>query len=185
VDLADNEIGRLDIAFENGDGLLTARLDMVLAVNVAFIPAWSYRLQSVERWQGDRLVGFSSVADDDGRPHTLDGEAVGDGFRLVATRDGAPNGTEMAPADTAPPSYWRRDVLDRPVLFNPQTGQLRPQQVLASRRETIRAAGRPIPAQAFQVTLRGVGWVWYDERDRWLAAVTDREGVPLKQTLIG
>lgn len=185
VSAGGGEVGRLEIAFEAEGDRLTARTTVEIAVSLAFLTAWSYHHDSVETWQGDRLVAFSSTTDDDGRPHTLQGTAAEDGFRLASTRDGAPYLSETAPAGTAPASYWRRDVLDRPVLFDPQSGSLHPQRILGSRRETIEAAGRPIPAIAYNVEARHVGWVWYEETGRWLAARLTHGDIPISHTLIG
>ena len=185
VTLAGNDIGRLAIAFEPDGDRLVARLAVDISVDIAFINAWSYRLRAVETWAGDRLVAYSSTADDDGRPHTLEGVAVEDGFRLASTRDGQPYLSELAPPDAATPAYWRRDTLARTTLFDPQDGSLHGQTVLGHRREVVEAAGRSIRAQAYNVEARNEGWVWYEDTGRWLAAAFRYGGFTIRQTLIG
>ncbi len=185
VSAGDAAIGQLTLDFEPSGDRLVARLSVDIRVEIAFINAWSYHHRSVETWQGDRLVAFSSTTDDDGRPHTLEGEAVADGFRLAATRDGEPYLADLVPADVATPAYWRRDTVERSVLFDPQDGSLHPQTVLGHRRETIEAAGRRIRAHAFNVEARELGWVWYEDTGRWLAAAFQHGALTIRQTLIG
>ena len=178
---ADNsEIGSLVVSFEPTGGELRVRTQVAIAFSVAFVTVFRYEHEALETWRDGRLIAFTSETDDDGKPHRVDAFATEGGFQI-----NGPEGTYQAPADVMSASYWNRDILNRTLLFDPQDGELHPQTIHGSGRETIRAGGRPIQAIRYDITAKQRGFVWYEDSGRWLASAFERGGVSVEQRLAG
>lgn len=174
------DVGSLAYTFERTGGELHVHTAVAITVDIAFVTVWRYAHQAMETWRDGRLVAFVSDTDDDGKPHHVDGTATADGFRIVG-----PEGTYMAPADVMAASYWNREILTRTMLFDPQDGELTPQTIHGSARETIRAGGRPIQAMRYDLTAKETGSVWYEDSGRWIASAFERRGTLVEQRLAG
>ena len=180
VSADDSEIGSLVFNFEPSGAELRVRTQVSISFSVAFVTVFRYEHEALETWRDGRLIAFTSETDDDGKPHRVDAFATEDGFQI-----NGPDGTYHAPADVMSASYWNRDILTRTMLFDPQDGELHPQTIHGSGRETIRAGGRPIRAIRYDITAKQRGFVWYEDSGRWLASAFVRSGVSVEQRLAG
>lgn len=92
-------------------------VDIALDVSFAFIRLYTYRHQSTEIWQGDRLVSLDSRTDDNGTAMRATVQATPDGLRGTGSA-----GPVRLPADAVPTSYWTPSLVSGRPLFDSQDG---------------------------------------------------------------
>lgn len=95
------------------------KVDIALDVSFAFIRLYTYRHQSTEVWQGDRLVSLNSWTDDNGTAMRAAIQATPDGLRGTGSR-----GAVQLPADAVPSSYWSPVLVSGRPLFDSQDGHV-------------------------------------------------------------
>jgi Family of unknown function (DUF6134) len=146
------------------DGTVNIRSNASFDVRFLGIPAYRYRHQAVESWQGDCLTNIDATTDDNGRSLRVTGLQREGRFVLAQ------------PAVTAIPgclsayAYWNRDLLLRQsALLNPQTGRLDPLRVESLGRETLEMRGKPVPADRYRLhAAQNTIDLWYTLRGDWL-----------------
>jgi hypothetical protein len=129
-----------------------------LVVRVLGIPAYRYRHQAEERWQGDCLRELRANTDDDGSR------------QQVEQRHDAECVMSFA--------YWNPRLVAQQRLINPQTGRAEPVRIERLPDAAIDVAGRPMPAQGWrlQTPTQRIS-VWYAaEGGRWIALDAEVKG---------
>jgi hypothetical protein len=90
-----------------------------MAVKLAFVTVYRYTHRATETWIGERLVSLEASTDDNGTRTRVLATAGESGLAVSGS-----GGSYIAPADTAPSSYWNRDKLNRSALLDTQSGKL-------------------------------------------------------------
>lgn len=93
------------------------KVDIALDVSFAFIRLYTYRHQSTEVWQGNRLISLDSRTDDNGTAMQAQIQATPDGLRGTGSA-----GAIRLPADAVPSSYWTPALVSGRPLFDSQDG---------------------------------------------------------------
>jgi hypothetical protein len=94
-------------------------IEIDLEVRLAFLTLYRYTHRARETWTGGRLVALEASTDDNGTRTSVAARAGADGLAV----DGS-SGSYVAPADTYPTSYWKRDKVYRMQLIDTQSGKL-------------------------------------------------------------
>jgi hypothetical protein len=115
--------------------------------------------ESIERWQGNRLISFHGVSDKgDGRAE-VKGEARGDSFVITS-----PHGTVTAPASVHPANPWSANFLGSNTIMHPDTGRVEKVRVSGGEQTTVKIDGASIPARKYDVDGKPRYSVWRDAR---------------------
>jgi hypothetical protein len=125
---------------------------------------YSERAQRTEEWQGNRLVSYQSVTDENGRPLVVRGVARGGDFVITS-----PNGTVTAPANVRPANPWSAVFLGSNTMMRPDTGALEHVRVTALGPATVTLNGRSIPTQSYEV-----------DGDQKYVVYLDGRGIPVE-----
>ena len=157
------EIGRHKILFRHGDDVetplvMTVETEIRITVKLFFITLYSYRLDSIETWRGDRLVALESTTDDDGDFYAVRAVAEGDGLRV----DGAAE-SWTAPATIVPTSLWRREMAQGSLLLGVEQGEAIAVSIVEAGRETVTARGAEVSATKLVVSGELERELWYDD----------------------
>lgn len=160
-----SRIGEHVIASEaTGQGLEVA-IDTDINVRVLGLSMYRYRHSSREQWQeheeSPRLTRLSSRTDDNGKPLTVQGEAVEGAFRIEGSE-----GSVTAPGEIVPASYWTSLVLQRDQLLSTTRGTLFPIAVEPRGSETLESAGEQVGTERFFIAGDPAVHLWFDERRR-------------------
>lgn len=107
---------------------------------------YSEQAQRTEQWQGNRLISYRSVTDENGRPLVVKGVARGGGFVISS-----PNGTVTAPANVRPANPWSAVFLGSNTMMRPDTGALEHVRVTTRGPANVTLNGRTIPTQSYEV----------------------------------
>jgi hypothetical protein len=129
-----------------------------LVVRVLGIPAYRYRHQAAERWQGDCLRELRADTDDDGSRQQVEQRYDTDCVMSFA--------------------YWNPRLVTQQRLINPQTGRAEPVRIERLADAPIDVAGQPVPAQGWrlQTQTQRIS-VWYAaEGGRWIALDAEVKG---------
>ena len=112
-------IGRHVVSIRKDGANTEVTIEIDLEVRFAFLTLYRYTHRSRESWAGERLQALEASTDDNGTRTTVAARAESDGIVV----DGSA-GRYVAPADTYPTSYWRRDKVRRTQLLDTQSGKL-------------------------------------------------------------
>jgi hypothetical protein len=156
-------IGRQVLTFSCSGDRLVVDTTVDVAVQVLLVTLYRQEAHYREVWQGDRLVGFESHTDDNGRILEVSARAVGE--RIVI--DG-PNGHSEAPLMAVPDHPWNHDVVGRTLLFDPVDGTVRRVEVADAGKAPLQVDGRQIMAQKYLVSGDLKLELWYDENGAWV-----------------
>jgi hypothetical protein len=94
-------------------------IEIDLAVRVGFLTLYRYSHRARETWQDARLVALDARTDDNGTRTHVVARATDDGLAVEG-----PGGAFVAPADTTPTSYWRREQVAATSRLDSQSGRL-------------------------------------------------------------
>jgi Family of unknown function (DUF6134) len=156
-------IGRQVLTFACRGDRLVVDTSVSVAVRVLFVTLYRHEAHYREVWQGDRLVGFESHTDDNGRALEVSARAVGG--RVII--DG-PKGRSEAPSTVVPDHPWNRDLIDRTLLFDPIDGTVRQVAVVDAGEAPIQVEGRRIMAHRYRVSGDLELESWYDGTGAWV-----------------
>jgi hypothetical protein len=196
VFLDDREIGYHDFrASTAGDGQ-HLESEAQFDVKILFVNAFKYRHQSRETWVGGCLNEIEAATRTNGERKRVEGEDIGEQFRLRAVnltrkeaqRDAVPD--DAASAETFQSdcvstfAYWDRSFLNKDRLLNPETGELVPVEIRRLGTETITVAGVQTPVERYRIdTPDGEIEVCYTrtgDRWEWVALESPIEGRMLR-----
>lgn len=153
------EIGSHKVSFRHDDELLIVETEIRITVKLLFITLYSYRLDAVEIWRGDRLISLQSATDDDGDFYTV--RAAVDGDRLVID---AGSESWNAPKTIIPSSLWHRRMAQGSLLMGVEQGEAMAVTFQEIGRETITAGGVDVAATKVVVSGELERSLWYDDQ---------------------
>ncbi len=158
-----SQIGTHAMTFSRDGELLTVQIAVDVLVKFGPIPLVRYTHRNQEIWQRDRLVGFESRTDRNGKP--LHVKARWDGPGLAVEGTGTPR--YIAPANALATTHWNSSMLRGPMIGT-QDGQLVHPVVSAQPEERIRlASGEQIAARHYRLSGDLDFDIWYDTSDTW------------------
>jgi hypothetical protein len=156
-------IGRQVLTFSCSGDRLVVDTTVDVAVQVLLVTLYRQEAHYREIWEGDRLVGFESHTDDNGRILEVSARAMGD--RMII--DG-PSGHTEAPLMAVPDHPWNHDVVGRTLLFDPVDGTFRRVEVADAGKAPLEVDGREVMARKYLVSGDLKLELWYDENGAWL-----------------
>jgi hypothetical protein len=157
------DIGRQVLTFTCDGDRLVVDTTVDVRVRMLFVTLYRHEAHYREVWQGDRLVGFESHTDDNGRMLEVRARAAGEHVII----DG-PKGHGEAPSTVVPDHPWNHDVIDRTLLFDPIDGTVRQVEVIDAGEAPIQVDGRRIMARKYIVSGDLDLQVWYDGSGAWV-----------------
>ena len=154
------EIGTYSNTIEPGAGSsTTVQTKAHFVVKMLGITLHREDAERTERWQGNRLISFSSVTSKGGEPTVVRGEARGNSFVI-----NSPQGTVTAPATVHPANPWSVNFLTSNTMMRPDSGRLERVRVSGGEETVVTIGGRPTRTRKYDVTGDGRYVVWIDGR---------------------
>jgi hypothetical protein len=145
--------------------LSRARFD----VEVLIFTAYRYRHESRELWRDGCLERIQASTDDNGTDFAVDGRRVGGA--LAVEINGQP---ERLPACVSTFAYWDRDLLERPRLLNPQTGELVKARLEPEGKDRRVYRGREVQADRYRLKADELDiTLWYTSNGDWIGLESD------------
>lgn len=167
-----SRIGGKTLTVARGGDVLDVEISIDIKVRILGLPAYSYRLESRERWAGGVLQRLEAETDDDGTADSVSASRTGDGLSVRGTGfEGLVRGN---PGTT---TYWTQAFLKRPVWISTQTGK--PLNVTARRGGTT---SFPTAAGAVPATRWNIGGdigeleLFYDASGEWIGNAFEARG---------
>ncbi|MFY9975668.1 MAG: DUF6134 family protein [Chromatiaceae bacterium] len=138
-------------------------------VKLLFFNAYRYRHESREQWRDGCLERIQATTDDNGTDYRVQGRRIADVLSLQV------NGkSERLPACVSTFAYWEPDFLKRPVLLNPQTGELVDVKLEAQGWERKRFGGREVDARRYRLRADDLDIsLWYTTEGDWIGLESD------------
>jgi hypothetical protein len=157
-------VGQHRVTFHQDNERLVVRSELKIEVKVLSVTAYRYQQTRSEVWRGPKLIALASVADDDGTPYNIKGQAGPDGIRVTS---GGKSWT--LPADSVPASYWNVSMVTaKGPLIDAQSGRILDAKVSKIGEETIEAGGKEIVATHYRLGAERPRDIWYDTHGRWV-----------------
>jgi hypothetical protein len=138
------------------DGSTAVEIDIDLAVKFGFLTLYRYTHRNRELWDGEQLLTLDSTTDDNGERHQVAVRREGATLWLDAGR-----GREAIPGDVQTTSYWDRRMVLAGEWLDTQNGRLVRSAVTPAGSETIRAGGRLVRADRFDLNGDLTLSIWY------------------------
>jgi hypothetical protein len=145
-----------------------------MAVKLAFVTVYRYTHRATEVWAGERLVSLEASTDDNGTRTRVLATAGESGLAVSGS-----GGSYIAPADTAPSSYWNRDKLNRGALLDTQSGKLATVANENLGETSITADGRPQLVSTYRVTGDLKADLSYAADDSWVGLRFEARGAQI------
>ena len=145
-----------------------------MAVKLAFVTVYRYTHRATETWAGERLVSLEASTDDNGTRTRVLATAGESGLAVSGS-----GGSYIAPADTAPSSYWNRDKLNRSALLDTQSGKLATVANENLGEMRITADGRPQLVSTYRVTGDLKADLSYAADDSWVGLRFEARGAQI------
>lgn len=145
-----------------------------VAVKVLGVVVYRREADRLERWQGDRLMSFSSVEDKNGERVEVRGEARDGAFVITS-----PHGHVVAPAYIRPSNPWSADILAANVMMSTSTGRVFPARVRGGEEDIVAVDGRLERLRRFEIESDKREFVWLDRNDVPVAFRTEDEGTSI------
>lgn len=170
VYLDDRPIG--EHSFRIADSGDTTRVTSRAAFDVdfLFINAYRYRHTSNEVFRDGCLRAIDATTDDNGTRYEVNGEAMGDGFRVKAG-----SGVARAEGCVKTFTYWDKTFLDKRRLLNPQTGDLEQVRVQPRGRDSVEVdGGERVTAERYALETSDLTIeLWYNDDLGWVGLESD------------
>jgi hypothetical protein len=128
-----------------------------LAVEILGLTAFHRRTRFREVWDGDHLVAFDGLVEDDGERFPVRARAEGGSLIIEGSA-----GRTVAPPGTAPSEPSLERVIRRERFFDSKTGELLEAKVAAAGREPLQVAGGVVDAARYEVSGELDQHVWFD-----------------------
>lgn len=154
---------RLIVRCDNGQTIIERTVDVEVRVLLAVL----YRRHAdyLEVWQGDQLIRFTGLTDDNGKQSFLEADAdVNVSLRIDADGD-----TTEASRSAMPTDPWHRKLIAKTELFDRIDGQLIAVAVTDAGPERLSIDGRWADARKFLVSGERDQVIWFDDQSGiWL-----------------
>lgn len=168
------EIGEHQMTVRREDDAVVVEHTAALAVEILGITAHQRTTRFREVWQGDRLVAYEGLVEDNGEPFAVRAQATGD--RLLV--EGAAGRTE-APAATAPSVPSLHFAIEREWFFDSRTGKLLNASVTRAGREPLKVGDSVIEATRYELAGDLEQHVWFDDTGAWVQWRLWRQGAAI------
>lgn len=116
--------------------------------------------ERTERWQGGRLVSFSSITKKNDNTMEVKGEASGDKFVILS-----PLGTLTAPATVQPANPWSTGCLHSTTMMRVDNGAIEKVRVTGGGATSVEIDGASVPVREYDIDGTTRYKVWFDQRD--------------------
>jgi hypothetical protein len=170
VYLDDRPIGEHSFRIADSGGITRVTSRAAFDVDFLFINAYRYRHTSNEVFRNGCLTDIDATTDDNGTRYAVNGEALGEAFRIEA-------GDEVERADGCVKTftYWDKAFLSKRRLLNPQTGELEQVRVQSKGRDTIEVEnGESVPAERYALRTDELTIdLWYNDDLGWVGLESD------------
>jgi hypothetical protein len=131
-----------------------------VAVKMLGLVVYRREADRTERWQGDRLVSFTSTETKNGEVIEVRGEARGDAFVITS-----PAGQFVAPGYVRPSNPWSADILKASVMMSTSTGKVFRARVRGGEEDLIPLEGRIEKLRRFEIDSDKREYVWLDRNN--------------------
>ena len=168
------DIGEHRLTVRREDDSIVVEHMAELAVEILGLTAFHRRTRFREVWQGDRLIAFDGLVEDNGKPFPVSARAEAD--RLVI--EGRAGRIE-APAGTAPSEPSLEFAIRRERFFDSKTGALLNATVTPAGREPLKVGQDVVDATKYEVTGDLAQQVWFDATGAWVQWRLRRQGAAI------
>jgi hypothetical protein len=155
-------------------GVLVVEHTAELAVGIFGLRAFHRRTRFREVWQGDRLIAFDGLLEDNGERFPVTARAEGDHL-IVQGRAGR----TLAPPATAPSEPSLEAAIRRDWLFDGKTGELLNVRVEAAGSEPLKVGEAVVDAAKYEVSGDLEQHVWFDPAGAWVQWRLWRQGAAI------
>ncbi|MDP3493643.1 MAG: DUF6134 family protein [Hyphomonadaceae bacterium] len=172
------EFGTHLVNFTREGDSLTVKTDVVLKVALGPITFFDYAHDVTERYVGSKLVWVGSRTKNGGKWKTLAAQPTEGGLSVKGDKF---KGVLTGPV--IPSTHWNRDEMKQPTMFSTETGEMLPIKVKDRGIEKVKAGGRMIDAQRFDVDSEIDASFWYDSAGRWVKCAFEAQGSKIEYVL--
>jgi hypothetical protein len=166
-----SKIGRHVVSLWNQGDRTYVDIDIALKVGLGPIVFYRYEQRNRALWENGALVSFISNTDDDGDAFAVRASRNGDGLSVAV------NGTDgIAVSDWFPTTYWNKRTVTQDRLLATRDGEVLAVDTKFVGVETVKAGGRDVTAERFEMRGDLDIDLWYDENDRWVKLAFDYRG---------
>ncbi len=169
VFLDSREIGHHKFVIDNHGDTEIIYSDARFDASILFVPVYRYRHSNTEVWRNGCLATIDSTTDDNGDRQRVNGEILGNGFKVVTEKSDRTLREDCVMTF----SYWNPEFLKQPRLLNAQNGEYVPVSVASLPDREVEVLHRKVPARGFRLRSESGEMeitVWYRRSDdQWLA----------------
>lgn len=167
----DSSIGHHRVDFERKGDELHVKVDIELAVKLAFVTVFRYTHQNHEVWKDGRLVSIETQTNDNGDEYRLTGRATEEGFAIEGHA-----GSRTLPAGIIPTSYWHPDTVEQTQLLDTQKGRLMEVTIGREGVDNLQLGGRSVEVERYRVSGDLRMRLWYTPDGRWSKVAFEARG---------
>jgi hypothetical protein len=163
---------------KESDGSFEVTTDVDLDVKFGPITAYKYRLDSVERWEGEKLVSINGKSNNNGRKGKVAAQAEGEQLQVDATKFEG-----QVPTSIIPSSHWNRKQMYQDRMISTETGELLDINVEKIGADTVLVGGSPVDATHYRLKSDIVVDLWYDDQSRWVKLAFEAQDQKIEYVL--
>lgn len=156
-----DKIGADQIDIDRQNDATTVKTKTNISVKVMYIEAYRYEHSCNETWKNGQLIAFKSETNDNGTKHAVEIAPGPTPDKLSIIVDGKHSD---APKTIAPVSFWSKDVINRPELFDPADGKRLSIKVKDLGEESLTIHGVKHQTHHYKISEKTAGDF---ERDLW------------------
>jgi len=171
------DIGEHRMTVRREDGAVVVEHTAELAVEILNFTAFHRRTRFREVWEGDRLVAFDGLVEDNGERFPVRARAEGGSLIIEGSA-----GRTLAPPGTAPSEPSLERAIRRDRFFDSKTGELLDAKVTAAGREPLEVGQGVVDAARYEVAGELDQHVWFDASGVWVQWRLWRQGAAITLT---
>jgi hypothetical protein len=171
------DIGEHRMTVRREDGAVVVEHTAELAVEILNFTAFHRRTRFREVWEGDRLVAFDGLVEDNGERFPVRARAEGGSLIIEGSA-----GRTLAPPGTAPSEPSLERAIRRDRFFDSKTGELLDAKVTAAGREPLEVGQGVVDAARYEVAGELDQHVWFDASGAWVQWRLWRQGAAITLT---
>jgi hypothetical protein len=171
------DIGEHRMTVRREDGAVVVEHTAELAVEILNFTAFHRRTRFREVWEGDRLVAFDGLVEDNGERFPVRARAEGGSLIIEGSA-----GRTLAPPGTAPSEPSLERAIRRDRFFDSKTGELLDAKVTAAGREPLEVGRGVVDAARYEVAGELDQHVWFDASGAWVQWRLWRQGAAITLT---
>jgi hypothetical protein len=167
-------IGEHRMTVRREDDAVVVEHTAELAVEVVGVTAHHRTTRFREVWQGDRLVAYEGLVEDNGEPFAVRAQATADRLLVEGTA-----GRTEAPAATAPSVPSLDFAIERDWFFDSRTGELLNASVTRAGSEPLKIGDSVVEATRYEIAGDLEQHVWFDRTGAWVQWRLWRQGAAI------